>query len=181
MPRAANQSAYLDAVTRARSEYVLAKTTLESRLRDELEKQLANLQTQVDIAVRYAFQNGHSKGQILKAMGTKYYGMVNESLDRTEGVAEVKGVDPLDYVYSFDASEQELSVDYKQHGPDKITGTARFHFRLLDDGTKWLFSKDPLWSADYTTRNDVVAALDNKQEGYYYEEAIQWLMNTSAR
>lgn len=181
MPRAANQSAYLDAVTRARSEYVLAKTTLESRLRDELEKQLANLQTQVDIAVRYAFQNGHSKGQILKAMGTKYYGMVNESLDRTEGVAEVKGVDPLDYVYEFDEETSVLSVNYVDHGPSGISGSAEFEFRTLADGAKWFFSRTPLWSDDYTTRNEVVAAIDNRQDGYYYEEALEWLTNTSAR
>lgn len=174
-------SAYLDAVTRARSELVLAKTTLESRLRDELEKNLANMQARLDLAVRYAYDSGHSKAQILAAMGTRYYGIVNEMLERTEGHEEIKGRDPLDMVYSYDSNTGEFVANYKSHGPDEITGEATFQYKVLADGTKWFFSKDPLWSADFTTRNDVVAVLDNRQDGYYYEEAISWLTNTSAQ
>ena len=173
--RAAKTSAYLDAVTKARSELVMARATLESRLRQELEEKLANMEAQLDIAVRYAYDNGHSKGQILSAMGAKYYGMVNESLERTEGVVEVKGVSPLDSVYTFDLYTGEFTAIYDKHGPEQITGSATFDFRILDDGTKWFMSKTPLWNEDFTIRNDVVAALDNRQGGDYYEEALEWV------
>ena len=173
--RASKTSAYLDAVTKARTELVMARATLESRLRQELEERLSNMEAQLDIAVRYAYDNGHSKGQILSAMGAKYYGMVNESLERTEGVVEVKGVSPLDSVYSFDFDTGEFTAVYHKHGSQGISGSATFDFRILDDGTKWFMSKTPLWSEDWTVRNEVVAALDNKQEGEYYEEALEWV------
>lgn len=166
--------AKLDAITKARSAYVLARTTLESRLRDELKRELSNLQTQVDIAVRYAHDIGASKASILRAMGIKDYGTVKASLGRTEGVAEVVGRDPLDSVYSFDADTGEFVANYVSHGPSMITGTAVFDFRILDDGTKWFMAKDSLWNDDFTIRNDVVSALDNKQSGEYYEEALAW-------
>lgn len=167
--------AKLDAITKARSSYVLARTTLESRLRDELKKELSNLQTQVDIAVRYAHDSGASKASILRAMGIKDYGTVKASLGRTEGVAEVVGVSPLDSVYTFDLHTGEFVVNYNNHGPSMITGTAVFDFRILDDGTKWFMSKTPLWNEDFTIRNDVVAVLDNRQSGDYYEEALEWV------
>lgn len=173
--------AKLDAITKARSAYVLARTTLESRLRDELKKELSNLQTQVDIAVRYAHDLGASKASILRAMGIKDYGTVKASLERTEGVAEVVGTDPLDSVYSFDVDTGEFVASYTNHGPLQITGLAQFDFRILDDGTKWFMSRTPLWNGDYTVRNDVVAALDNMQGGHYYEEALAWVEQTWKR
>jgi hypothetical protein len=36
-------------------------------------------------------------------------------------------------------------------------------------------ARTPLWNEDFTVRNDVVAALDNRQDGYYYEEALAWV------
>lgn len=171
----ATNDAYLNAITKARSAYVLARTTLESRLRDQLKKELASLQTQVDLAVRYAYDAGESKASMLRAMGIKDYGTLQASLKRTEGIAEVVGDDPLDNVYTFDVDKGEFTANYVNHGPEQITGTATFNFRILDDGTKWFMSKTPLWSDDYTVRNDVVAALDNRQNGHYYDEALDWV------
>jgi len=170
--------AKLDAITKARSAYVLARTTLESRLRDELKRELSNLQTQVDIAVRYAHDSGASKASILRAMGIKDYGTVKASLERTQGVAEVVGTDPLDSVYSLQIDTGEFVANYVNHGPLEITGSARFDFRILDDGTKWFVAKDPLWNDNFTVRNDVVALLDGKQSGHYYEEALAWVEQT---
>ena len=168
-------SAHLDAVTKARSELVLARATLEARLRDELEEQLQNMQSRLDLTVRYAYDAGHSKAQILQAMGAKYYGIVNESLERTEGVDEIVGRDPLDSVYSYDVQHGTLTARYVDHGPDSLTGEARFSYRVLDDGNEVFMSLDPLFNEDYSVRNDVVQAIDNRTEGYYYEEALAWV------
>jgi len=166
---------YLDAITKARSAYVLARTTLESRLRDQLKEELSNLQTQIDLAVRYAYNAGESKASMLRAMGIKDYGTLQASLKRTEGIAEVVGEDPLDNVYTFDIETGEFTANYVNHGPEQITGRATFRFRILDDGTKWFMTQTPLWNDNFTVRNDVVAALDNRQSGDYYDEALEWV------
>ena len=171
-------SAHLDAVTKARSELVLAKATLEARLREELEEQLHNMQSRLDLTVRYAHDAGHSKAQILQAMGAKYYGIVNECLERTEGVEEIVGTDPLDSVYELDESRGSLTVKYDNHGPTGITGEAIFEIKYMHDGTTLLFAHTPLWNEDYTKKNDVVAVLSNINEGYYYEEAVAWLTSS---
>jgi len=163
----------LDAVTRAKQAYVVAKTTLEARLRDELRKEMANLQTQIDIAVRYAFDSGESKADILRALGTKFYGTLNESLERTRAVTEIVGRNPLDDAYSLDVDT--VTVTYRDHGPNHVTGSAKFFVKKLDDGSYLFLSLDPLWSDDYKTRNDVVAALDGKNDGFYYEELVSWM------
>jgi predicted PP-loop superfamily ATPase len=63
------KSARLSAVNKAKQAYVMAKTTLEQRLREQMREELSNLQTQIDIAVRYAYDSGESKADILRAMG----------------------------------------------------------------------------------------------------------------
>lgn len=167
--------AKLDAVTRARAAYVLARTTLESKLREQLKSELALLQTQVDIAVRYAHDAGASKASILRAMGVKDYGTVKSSLDRTRGVEEVIGVDPLDTMYSFDPESGKFTARYKDYGPQSISGVATFDFIIMADQTKWFMPIDSLWNEDYTIKNEVVAALGNRQDGFYYEEALSWV------
>jgi hypothetical protein len=178
MPKLKKQSAYLDAVTKARTELVLAKATLEAKLREQLERDLANMQTRVDLAVRYAYDNGHSKAQILQAMGSKYYGIVNDSLERTEGVDEVRGVHPLASVYTYDRDAMTLTVRYDNHGPQRITGNAEFFVVTLEDGSMLFNANQSLWNHDYTVKNDVVAVLSNIQDGFYYEEAVQWVTDS---
>lgn len=168
-------SQQLDAVSKAKQAYVIAKTTLEQRLRDQMRKELSNLQTQIDLAVRFAFEAGESKAEIMRSLGTKDYHTLNASLERTEGVQEVKGVNPLDQCYSFDLQTGEFNVTYEDHGPLQITGSATFDYKILDDGTKWFMARTPLWNEDFTVRNDVVAALDNRQSGEYYDEALYWV------
>jgi hypothetical protein len=163
----------LDAITRARAAYAIAKTTLEAKLRDKLKEELANLQTQVDIAIRYAYDSGESKASILRAMGTRDWKTLQSCLDRTEFVTELVGQDPLDKAYTI--VDDTLVVTYNNHGPLGITGMASFTIKKMDDGTTWFMGVDPLWNADYSVRNDVVAALDGKQDGYYYQEAMGWL------
>ena len=168
-------NARLDAVSKAKQAYVIAKTTLEQRLREQIREELANLQTQIDLAVRFAYDSGENKANILRSLGTKDYHTLNASLERTQAVSEVVGQDPLDTVYTFDSIIGEFTATYSNHGPDRISGQAVFDFRILQDGTKWFMSRDSLWSDDFAVRNDVVAALDNKQDGYYYEEAVNWI------
>lgn len=163
----------LDAITMARSTYAMAKTSLEAKLREHLRQELANLQTQIDIAVRYAYDSGESKASILRAMGTKDYHTLNASLERTQGIAEFVGEDPLDKVYQLEGDR--LLVIYNHHGPLGVNGVASFTIKKMDDGSVWFMAIDPLWNTDYSVRNDVVAALDGKQDGYYYEEAMRWL------
>ena len=167
-------SARIDAVFKARQAYLIAKTSLENEIRQKLRDDLANLQTQVDIAVRYAFDNGESKAEILRALGTKDYHTVNASLERTQGVTEVQGRDPLDDVYELIAPNV-LEVTYVNHGPSGYNGTAVFDVKHLDDGGVMFLARDPLWSDDYKTRNDAVAVLDGMKDGYYYEEACAWM------
>ena len=168
-------SQQLDGVSKAKQAHVIAKTTMEQRLRDQMRKELANLQTQIDIAVRFAFEAGESKAEIMRSLGTKDYHTLNACLERTSGVQEIKGVDPLDQCYTFDLETGEFNVTYDSHGPEKITGTATFDYRVLDDGTKWFMARTPLWNDDFTVRNDVVSSLDNRQSGHYYEEALYWV------
>jgi len=167
-------SARLDAVTKAKQAYVMAKSTLEARLRDQLRNEMSNLQTQIDIAVRYAYDSGEKKAEILRALGTKDYGTLNESLERTQAVTEIVGRDPLDSVYSF-FGEDVVFASYENHGPKGYSGEASFTIKKLDDGSYLFLSLDPLWSEDYKTRNDAVAALDGVKDGFYYEELVSWL------
>ena len=167
-------NARIDAVRKAKQAYVLAKSTLESRLREQMRDELSNIQTQLDIAVRYAFDAGESKANILRAMGTKDYNTLNASLERTQGVTEVVGVDPLDAVYTL-VEDNVLTVRYENHGPFGYSGEATFDVKHLDDGSVLLFSRDSLWSDDYRTRNDVVAVLDGVKDGFYYDEVCRWL------
>lgn len=167
----------LDAVSKARQAYVLARTTLEQRLREQMRDELLNLQTQVDIAVRYAFDSGESKAAIMRAMGTKDYNTMRASLERTQGVTEVRGTDPLGETYWITESEDghRLNVRYVNHGPNKANGKAMFHMKTLEDGRLFLIALDPLWNANYTVRNDAVALLDGKSDGFYYEEVVDWI------
>jgi hypothetical protein len=169
------KNARLDAVSKAKQAYVLAKTTLENRLREQMRAELANLQTQIDIAVRFAVESGETKADVLRALGTKDYNTLKASLERTQGVAEIAGENPLDSVYGLYEFNQKLYARYDNHGPLGISGEANFHVRKMDDGSIWFMSIDPLWKEDFTVKNQVVAALDNKQDGYYYEEALGWV------
>lgn len=172
--------AKLDAVTKARASYVLARATLEARLQDQLKAELMSLQTQLDIAVRYAFDAGATKASILRAMGLKDFNTLQASLARTEGISEVVGDDPLDALYAF--NEQGLLVaTYHEHGPMAISGMARFDIKTMEDGTIWFFAHDKLWNDNYTVRNEVVAALDGRQDGFYYNEALQWYRQQGAK
>lgn len=169
------KNARLDAVSKAKQAYVLAKTTLENRLREQMREELANLQTQIDIAVRFAVEHGETKADVLRALGTKDYNTLKASLDRTQRVVEIVGDDPLDQIYEYVEEERLLIARYRAHGPRAISGEARFDIKRMDDGTLWLMARDPLWNADFTMKNEVVAALDSKQDGYYYDEASGWL------
>ena len=167
----------LNAVQKARQAFVVARTTLEARLREQMREELANLQTQVDIAVRYAYDSGESKASIMRAMGTKDYNTMNASLERTQGVAQIVGADPLADVYSLQVvgDDTYIQVDYVNHGDDKLNGKAIFEVKYLDNGGILLLADRPLWNEDYTVRNDAVAVLDGKTDGYYYEEVVDWL------
>ena len=173
------KNAYLDAVTKAKTAYVTAKTTLEARLREKMQEELANIQTQVDLAVRFAYNAGESKASIMRALGTKDFHTVAASLGRTEGTQEIVGEDPLANVYVLDGDV--LNVTYVNHGPSEITGTASFKVQTMGDGNLMLSAMDSLWNDDYTAKNNVVSALDGKFDGYYYEEAKLWLTTTSAQ
>lgn len=166
-------NARLDAVSKAKAAYVLAKTTLEARLREQLREELVNTQTQIDLAVRYAYNAGESKAEILRALGTKDYHTLNACLERTELVEEVVGDNPFDSI--FTKVDDTLHVSYRNEGPKSYTGDAVFNVRNLTGGEYLLAAHTPLWNEDYTVRNDVVVALDGVTDGYYYGQAKQWL------
>lgn len=169
------QNARLDAVTKAKTAYVMARATLEARLREQMANELSNLQTQIDIAVRYAFDSGESKAAILRALGTKDYGTLNASLDRTETVTQITGENWLDNVYQIIDNGKYLMVDYDSHGTREITGVATFEIITTVDGRTLFSSVTPLWNEDYTIRNDVVGVLDGQFDNEYYYEAANWL------
>jgi hypothetical protein len=167
----------LDAVAKAKQAYVLARTTLEQRLREQMRDELSNLQTQIDIAVRYAVDAGESKASILRALGTKDYNTVKASLERTQGVAEIVGDDPLGDVYSM--FDNVLYVNWRNHGVEKYNGHATFDVKALDDGKLLLIGRESLWNEDYTIRNDAIALLDGRTDGVYYEEVVDWVLEQS--
>jgi hypothetical protein len=171
-------SAKLDAVAKSKQAYVLARTTMEQDLRERMRSELANLQTQIDIAVRYAIDGGESKADILRSLGTKDYGTINASLQRTQGVAQAVGADPLAGVYEL-SPENILFVTYVNHGPDKLNGSTNFAVTHWDDGTLFLSGTGNLWNSDYTVRNDAVAVLDGKTDGHYYDEVVNWISQRS--
>ena len=145
---------------------------------------MSNLQTQIDIAVRYAYDNGETKAAILRALGTKDYGTLNASLERTSGVAQLVGASWLDDVYTImddgiDPNEY-LMVEYDNHGSRLISGVATFNIVRTLDSRVMFSAVTPLWNEDYTVRNDVVAALDGVFDGEYYEEAAHWMLSTSS-
>jgi hypothetical protein len=169
-------STRLDAVSKAKQAYVIAKATLEQRLRWEMDKELANMRTQIDIAVRYAYDSGETRANICRALGTKDYGTVRKSLERTSGVAELVGDSP----YSW-SDKDTVTVSYDNHGPSEYSGEASFVVKKLDDGGYLFLALDPLWSDDYKVRNDVVAAIDGKTDGFYYEDLKSWVEDSVAR
>tara|TARA_R110000868_G_scaffold33808_2_gene122420 strand:+ start:3421 stop:3942 length:522 start_codon:yes stop_codon:yes gene_type:complete len=171
------KNARLDAVNRAKQAYVVAKATLEQNLREKMYSELNNIQTQIDIAVRFAFDSGESKADIMRALSTTNYHTINGSLERTSGVAEVVGRNPLDDVYTF-MGDNTIVAAYDKHGPNGYSGEASFTFKKLDDGSYLFFSLDPLWSEDYKTRNDVVAVLDGVKDGFYHKELTSWISET---
>jgi hypothetical protein len=163
-------STRLDAVRKAKQAYVIAKATLEQRLRDEMARELQNLQTQIDIAVRYAYDSGESKANILRSLGTKNFRTVAESLERTSSVVEIIGDSP----YSW-SDKDTVTVAYDNYGPKLYSGEASFVVKKLDDGNYLFLALDQLWSDDYKVRNDVVAALDGKTDGFYHEDLVSWI------
>lgn len=165
-------NAKLDAVSKAKQAYVIARSTLEARLREQMRTELANLQTQIDIAVRYAVDSGEKKADVLRALGTKDYNTLKASLDRTLMVSEIKGTNPLDFVYSLD--DDVLTVRYVNHGSANITGVAEFEVSQID-GKVFLRSLTPLYNEDYSERNDAVGWLDGRLDGEYYNEVVEWL------
>lgn len=169
----------LNAVTKAKTAYVMAKTSLEAKLREQLQEELRSLQTQVDIATRIAYNSGESKAALLRALGTKDYHTVNAILARTEGVEEIVGDDPLADVYQWVGDK--LIVTYDNHGPAGITATAEFTVQKAQDTGEWMFNPlTPLWNEDWTVKNDAVAQLGGRFEGFYYEEASAWVTNSNA-
>lgn len=164
----------LDAVAKAKQAYVLAKASLEHRLREQLREEIRNLQTQIDISVRYAYDSGESKADIMTALGTKDYHTINACLERTSNVANDLIADPYAEIFTMIGSDTVV-VSYDQHGPNGYSGEASFNIKKLDNGGYLFLSLDPLWSEDYTVRNDVVAALDGKTDGFYYEELVEWV------
>ena len=172
------KNARLSAVSKAKQAYVMAKTTLEQRLREQMKEELGNLQTQIDIAVRFAYESGESKADILRALGTTNYHTIYDSLERTNAVTEIVGDDPYNQIFSMMDSETVV-VSYDNHGPSGYSGEASFTVKKLDDGSYLFLSLDPLWSDDYRTRNDVVAVLDGVKDGYYYEELSEWIAQRS--
>jgi hypothetical protein len=162
---------------RAKQAYVIARATLEQRLREQMRAEMSNLQTQIDIAVRYAFDSGETKASICRALGTKDYNTINQSLERTSAVTELAGQNPLDSVYSWSDTDT-VTVTYENHGPSQYSGQASFMVKKLDDGGYLFLAFDPLWSDDYKVRNDVVAVLDGKTDGFYYEEILAWVKQT---
>jgi hypothetical protein len=165
-------NARLDAVSKAKQAYVLARTTLEQRLREQMKEELVNLQTQIDLAVRFAVEAGETKADVLRAMGTTDFNTLKASLERTQAVTEIVGENPLDSVYRYNGGT--LTVVYNNHGPQQISGQAEFTVKTMDDKSVWFMAITPLWDYNYTVRNDVVAALDGKQDGFYYDEALGW-------
>jgi hypothetical protein len=172
------KNARLSAVSKAKQAYVMAKTTLEQRLREQMRGELSNIQAQVDIAVRFAFDAGESKRDIMRALGTTNYHTINASLERTSSVSEVVGDDPYADMFTMMGSDTVV-VSYENHGPSRYSGEASFAVKKLDDGSYLFLSLDPLWSEDYRTRNDVVAVLDGVKDGYYYEELSEWITQRS--
>jgi hypothetical protein len=173
------QNARLDAVSKAKMAYVMSRATAEARLRERLADEMANLQTQIDLAVRYAFESGESKAAILRALGTKDYNTLNASLERTSLVTEIVGETWLDNVYQLLDDGKHLMVEYVEHGSRKLSGIATFNIVRTVDGRVMLLSVTPLWDEGYVNRNDVVAALDGAHDGEYYDEVVEWLGNQS--
>jgi hypothetical protein len=163
----------LDAVSKAKQAYVIAKATLEQRLREEMNRELANLRTQIDIAVRYAYDSGETRANICRSLGTKDYGTVRKSLERTNAVTELLGDSP----YSW-SDKDTVTVAYNNYGPSGYSGEASFLVKKLDDGGYLFLAFDPLWSDDYKVRNDVVAAIDGKTDGFYYEDLKSWVVGS---
>jgi len=172
-------SVRLDAVAKAKAAYVAARLGLEHELREKMRTDLANLSTQIDIAVRFASEAGESKAAILRALGTKDYGTINASLQRTQGVTEVVGFNELDNVYSMDG--HVLTVRYVEHGSKKISGTATFNVSWFDSNRIFLQGNEALWNDTFTIRNDVIANLDGVHSGEYYDEVKVWLMERSSK
>lgn len=163
MPLSQHQQDLLAEVTQART----ALRTLRSELEAEIERKIALARDASDLAIRKAYNAGARKADILRASGTRNFGTIQESLDRTEGVSvaleEVVNAGKFSWRGTLlVVNEEDNVVEFEPH--------------YREDTDDYIFyTEAPLWNTDWTGQNALVAGLDAKTSGPLWDEANAWM------
>lgn len=164
MPLSQHQRDLLAEVTRART----ALRTLRSELEAEVERKIALARDASDLAIRKAYNAGARKADILRASGTRNFGTIQESLDRTEGVSVALDEAAPSQEFEWDDLTGGLRVT--------IAGdTAIFDVQRRGSDDYIFYTDHPLWNNDYTVKNLVVDQLDGVTFGPLWERANAWV------
>jgi len=162
------QKSLLSDVTAARRVYLDASKEVEARVREGIMRELQQLSTAYDLAVRRAFNANVRKADILRASLTTNFNTMQEALNRTEGL-QIDTPEPTNGKFRLTA-EGLLIVTV-----DGVT--VAFDPVERDDhaGDYMYFTDTPLWNNDMTERNEVVAALDGQINTDLWREANEFM------
>lgn len=74
------------AINQKKIDYTLARQFLELKIREQLLAELDTMRGELDLLVRKAYDKGATKAMLCRALATKDYHSVYESLERTANV-----------------------------------------------------------------------------------------------
>lgn len=147
------------------------------------------VESAVDGIARAALEENISRTVIARELGESRV-TVNERIHRAYGnpvapkahrvpvTKDVQGEAPTSPFYLLDKGAGTLTVEYKDYGPDNITGTATLEViedHDSGDGTDYWFLGDGV------DLNEVHMVLDTIYTGWYYEDALAFVKEAMAK
>lgn len=161
----------LSELAKRRSNYKDFREAVEADLAKEKRLRLAAEEHAIDTLIFTAAAEGASTGQIKRAYGTKDHRTISERLKAH--AAEIEAIRARK-VNDIGEMPEWLRVDGDQVVVDLPScETVLFDVVPLADGEKVMFmTNTPLWSDDYTEKNEAVELLDGKTEGESEEASV---------
>lgn len=128
MRLSSNAKSALEILQEKHLAYTIAKTTIESELKQLLAQRLSAIRHERDMAVRLACDAGVPKTQVGKAIGTSNYKTVQDILANTESVLSVASATISGKVSVVLDSDGVYRVTLNGVGEQNITASATYTF-----------------------------------------------------
>lgn len=160
-------------VTKTRAEVEAKLGGLRAHYDELYRKAREEVRLELDLAVREAYDDGNLKEWIKKAYDTRDFNTIQKILDRTPSTRAV--IEEAEVQAAYSLENGALVVNYVDHGPENANGTAIFEVIDLGEDESPLLS----YVGGPGDGGDALRFLDGRDEGYYYEEAIEWLRNNA--